>query len=109
MYSDIDLTTCVVRRNTVRSWCGDWGVLLTLLAFILCSAFSPIARGALPPPAPDGGYPGQNTAEGQQALKNLNYTPTSGNAQNNTAVGFEAMFATSTGSSNTGERRRSVH
>ena len=77
-------------------------MLLTLLALILCSAFSPIARGALPPPAPDGGYPGQNTAEGQQALKNLNYTPTSGNAQNNTAVGFEALFATSTGTSNTG-------
>ena len=53
-------------------------------------------------PAPDGGYPGQNTAEGQQALKNLDYTPTSGNARNNTAVGFEAMFASSTGSSNTG-------
>ena len=88
----------VVRRNTVRSRSGDRDVLLTFLALILCSAFSPIARGALPPPAPDGGYPGQNTAEGQQALKNLNYTPTSGDAQNNTAVGFEALFATSTGS-----------
>jgi len=61
-----------------------------------------MARGALPPPAPDGGYPGQNTAEGLQALKNLNYTPTSGDAQNNTAVGFEALFATSTGTGNTG-------
>jgi len=37
-----------------------------------------------------------------EALKNLNYTPTSGNAQANTAVGFSALFATSTGSQNTG-------
>ena len=59
-------------------------------------------KGRVAFPAPDGGYPGQNTAEGLQALKNLNYTPTSGDAQNNTAVGFEALFATSTGTGNTG-------
>ena len=68
---------------------------LTWLAVSFC------VQAALPPPAPDGGYPGENTAEGMEALKNLNYVPTSGDAQRNTAVGFSALFANSTGGSNT--------
>ena len=31
----------------------------------------PTAQALLPPPSPDGGYPGQNTAEGDGALFNL--------------------------------------
>jgi Chaperone of endosialidase len=46
-------------------------------------------------PAPDGGYPGGNTAEGTNALHNL----TSG--QNNTAVGLNALYADTTGRRNT--------
>src|SRR2546430_4561516 len=41
-----------------------------LIPFVLaCFALSPLARAVLP--APDGGYPGNNTAEGTDALFNL--------------------------------------
>jgi hypothetical protein len=46
-------------------------------------------------PAPDGGYPGQNTAEGDSALFSL----TTGT--DNTAIGFQALFNNRTGVSNT--------
>jgi Chaperone of endosialidase len=46
-------------------------------------------------PAPDGGYPGRNTAEGDEALFNL----TTG--ADNTAAGFGALFRNTTGSDNT--------
>jgi hypothetical protein len=46
-------------------------------------------------PAPDGGYPNQNTAEGTDALFSL----TSG--FNNTAMGFQALFRNTGGSANT--------
>ena len=54
---------------------------------------SPTGQAVVPPP--DGGYPGFNTAEGQNALKNL----TTGAA--NTAVGWFSLFSTSSGSFNT--------
>jgi hypothetical protein len=47
-------------------------------------------------PAPDGGYPGFNTAEGQKALFGL----TTGVA--NTAVGWYSLFSNTDGSYNTG-------
>ena len=46
-------------------------------------------------PAPDGGYFGKNTAEGQEALLSL----TNGNA--NTALGFQALKANTDGDRNT--------
>jgi hypothetical protein len=46
-------------------------------------------------PAPDGGYPGANTAEGQSALSSL----TTG--VHNTALGFQALFRNTTGNTNT--------
>jgi hypothetical protein len=46
-------------------------------------------------PSPDGGYPGGNTAEGQNALFNL----TSGGF--NTAVGWVSLHSETTGSFNT--------
>src|SRR5438477_6714266 len=48
-------------------------------------ALSPTARAVDPPP--DGGYPNQNTAEGDGALFSL----TSGGQ--NTAIGFNALFS----------------
>jgi len=51
------------------------------------------ASGITPPP--DGGYPGKNTAEGQDALFSL----TNGNA--NTANGFSALKANTNGDRNT--------
>ena len=46
-------------------------------------------------PAPDGGYPNANTAEGDNALNSV----TSGGA--NTAVGANTLFSLTTGESNT--------
>ena len=47
-------------------------------------------------PAPDGGYPNANTAEGTDALLNL----TTGTE--NTATGFQALFSNTTGAQNVG-------
>jgi trimeric autotransporter adhesin len=67
--------------------------LLTSLAF-LCFALLPKAQAVIPPP--DGGYPGFNTAEGQNAL----FGRTTGVA--NTGVGWHSLFSNTDGSYNTG-------
>ena len=65
-------------------------------AALLCLLIGPAARAALPlPPAPDGGYVNQNTAEGDEALLNL----TTGS--NNTAIGFRALKGNLSGTQNT--------
>ncbi len=66
-------------------------ILLTLV----CIGLSPEARALLPAPTPDGGYPGPNTAEGQDALFSLT------NGGFNTAIGAHALYGDTTGSSNT--------
>ena len=48
-------------------------------------------------PAPDGGYPNGNTAEGTDALFNLNTSQ----GASNTAIGLDALFSLTTGSFNT--------
>ena len=72
------------KRNTIFTT-----ILLALGSF----ALSPIAQAVVP--APDGGYPGNNTAEGQNALFSL----TTGTF--NTAVGFLSLSALAGGSFNT--------
>jgi hypothetical protein len=68
---------------------------LLLIPFVLAAfALSPMAQAQLSPP-PDGGYPGNNTAEGTDALFSL----TTGT--DNTAIGFEALYSNTTGDSNT--------
>ena len=66
--------------------------LIILLVFVFFG-LSPVARAVVP--APDGGYPNFNTAEGTNALFNL----TSGTG--NTAIGFNALFRNTTGGDNT--------
>jgi hypothetical protein len=66
----------------------------TALALALAGiAFSPFAEGVTP--APDGGYPAANTAEGDAALLSL----TTGYF--NTAIGFDALYDNTTGYYNT--------
>ncbi len=60
---------------------------------LVCFGFSPAMRAVTP--APDGGYTGWNTAEGQDAL----FSRTTGDF--NTAIGGHALFADTTGSHNT--------
>jgi hypothetical protein len=66
-------------------------LLITLT--LLCFGFFPKAQAVVPPP--DGGYPGFNTAEGQNALFSL----TTGAA--NTAVGWFSLWGNAEGSFNT--------
>ncbi len=72
------------------------------LALILAGfALSPRARAVDPPP--DGGYPNQNTAEGENALFSL----TSG--LDNTAIGFDALYSNTTGFTNTATGESALH
>jgi hypothetical protein len=74
--------------------------LLIPLALALF-AVAPAIRAVVPPP--DGGYAGNNTAEGQAALQVL----TTGT--NNTALGFHALNSNGTGSNNTATGYLSLH
>ena len=48
-------------------------ILFIPIAIVLvCFGLSPTATALLPPPAPDGSYPGGNTAEGENALFHVN-------------------------------------
>ncbi len=66
---------------------------ILIVSILVCLGFSPKAQAVSPPP--DGGYPGFNTAEGTNALKNL----TTGSA--NTAVGWFSLLSVTSGSLNT--------
>jgi hypothetical protein len=72
----------LMNRSLLRAF------LLTALA-LACFALSPIARAVTP--APDGGYPNENTAEGEDALFSL----TTGSS--NTAIGYHALHNSTTG------------
>ena len=76
----------LINRSRLR---GFVVVTLALAGF----GFVPTLRAVVP--APDGGYGGQNTAEGQSALFSL----TSGTR--NTALGYNSLFSDISGSGNT--------
>src|SRR5436305_15057157 len=103
MYQPIKVTKRVsparnsVRHSPPRRSFSEGGSLITVLLLALACfglAMAPNAFGVSP--APDGGYSGNNTAEGDSALFNL----TTGVA--NTANGFRALFSDTIGSKNTG-------
>jgi uncharacterized coiled-coil protein SlyX len=85
-------TTSLTVRNSIRRSPMTRSFLLIALA-LAWFALSPLALAVTP--APDGGYPGNNTAEGTNALNSL----TTGG--NNTATGFFALQADTTGNANT--------
>lgn len=86
------IITTVHTRNPINRSPRRRGFLLSTLLFA-GFALSQSAQAVVPPP--DGGYPGGNTAEGQNALLNL----TTG--QNNTAVGLNSLSSTTAGVNNT--------
>jgi len=82
-----------VKACSPRRAATEGGSLLTVLLLALtCFALSP--RAGAVSPKPDGGYPNQNTAEGDNALFSL----TTG--FDNTAIGYSALFS-NTSSANT--------
>jgi len=64
-----------------------------IIASLICVGFLPQVQAVSPPP--DGGYPGNNTAEGTQALFSLT------GGVSNTALGHQALYRNTTGSFNT--------
>jgi hypothetical protein len=74
-----------------------------LLIPLLLVSFGLLPRAQAVVPAPDGGYPGNNTAEGQNALFRL----TTG--LDNTANGFQALFNNTFGSANTAIGSSALH
>jgi len=80
-------------RKSIGPECFRRFLLIPIALF--CFALSPAAQAVLPAPSPDGAYPGNNTAEGQNALQSL----TSG--LNNAGIGFRALFKDTTGGNNT--------
>jgi len=91
------MKTLITSQNSLltilRSRFASILVALTLGAFALAPV--PTAFGVVP--APDGGYPGGNTAEGDNALFNL----TTGTG--NTAIGSNALLHNTIGRNNTAE------
>ncbi|MGE5212986.1 MAG: tail fiber domain-containing protein [Nitrospirota bacterium] len=68
---------------------------LPIVITVMLVCFARLQQAQAVSPAPDGGYPGFNTAEGQKALFSL--TTGSGN----TAVGWFSLWGNTTGSFNT--------
>ena len=87
-------TTTLLISNSINHLPSRCALILIPLV-LLCTALLPESRAVTP--APDGGYPGGNTAEGDNALFSL----TTGT--NNTAIGFAALGRDTTGDFNTAE------
>ncbi len=86
-------TTTPFARDSISRSRLRYGLFLIPLV-LAAFALSPTAQAQLSPP-PDGGYDGDNTAEGTDALFSLTTGP------DNTAIGFDALSSNTTGDSNT--------
>jgi hypothetical protein len=129
-------TTILPLRNSMNRSALRCGSLLSALALSFAVfALLPMAQAVTP--APDGGYPGANTAEGTAALFSLTtginntangygvlYNNTTGgdntangvnalysniNGSDNTATGFQALFSNTTGINNTAGGYRALY
>jgi len=85
-------TITSLARDSISRSPLRYGLFLIPLV-IAWFAFSSATQAVLPPP--DGGYPGNNTAEGSDSLFSL----TTGT--DNTAIGFDALYSNTSGDSNT--------
>jgi len=88
-----------VKGNQIMK--NQYGMSMTIVLLLGCLGVSPIAQAVNPPP--DGGYGGQNTAEGTDALFHL----TTGVW--NSAFGFRALYNNTTGIRNTGIGYRALY
>ena len=88
-----DLQDAVMKTNPFQNSINRSSSPIIL---ILLTCFALIQRAEAVNPPPDGGYPGGNTAEGQNTLLGL----TTGTY--NTGVGFSSLSVTTTGKFNTG-------
>lgn len=93
IFYDFFMNTAFVSTTCIHRYLGKFG-LRFVWSIVLCFALLQMAHAVNPPP--DGGYPGGNTAEGQNALLNL----TSGTY--NTAVGWFSLGSNSNSQFNTG-------
>jgi hypothetical protein len=100
-YQTKNMKTLCLEKSITRSPLRIGFILCAVL--LACFARPSTVRALLPPPAPDGGYPGGNTAEGQNALFSL----TTG--ANNTALGFDALWHNTTGSYNTATGEQTLY
>src|SRR6266403_1673678 len=89
----LPLKTKSINRPSVR----HGFILITLILPFF--ALSPTGRAQLPSPTPDGGYPGNNTAEGDGALSSVQISSSTG--FDNTAIGFDALHSNTIGVQNT--------
>ncbi len=88
--------TQLIDRNastSTKSFVSRWRCTLLVGSALAWLAISPAVKAVSP--APDGGYPNFNTAEGEDALFSL----TTGTA--NTAVGYHALYSDTIGVNNT--------
>src|SRR5436305_3058568 len=83
------------RKRTRNSTNPATSMRSSVLILLLLASVGVSSKVEAVSPAPDGGYPGGNTAEGQAALFSL----TTGGY--NTAVGFFSLRSNSTGAFNT--------
>jgi hypothetical protein len=103
------MTTLLLRD--LINWSPFRRCLLFIPLVCICFALLPAPKAFGVSPKPDGGYPNQNTAEGDNALFSL--TTASGNtaighsalysniAGQNTATGADALYSNTTGNSET--------
>src|SRR4051812_43071073 len=79
------------------------GIFSRVLILVGCLAFSQAILALDPPPG--GGYPGEITALGQDAL----FSQPPGNFVDNTAIGYQALYSNTTGGSNTAVGDSALH
>jgi hypothetical protein len=108
MYHSIERKTTILSlRNSISRPLLPRSFLLIAVA-LACLGLWPAPKAFGVTPAPDGGYNGANTAEGDNALQSLTtgvwntalgyqtlFNDTTGNQ--NTATGFQALFSNTTG------------